>query len=110
MSKRKLEKFGLQAIQTVVNNSDVHQARESLAFAIGSRVEVVGRVMKVVTRNGQSKLFIQPFGESLTVFADCSNEVDTVGTLKRGAKVKIIGKLAAFGLHSANLSDCRLKS
>jgi hypothetical protein len=111
MRKQNLEKFGLTAIQKVVSNSDVHEARELLAFAIGSTVSVAGTVVKLVKRDGQCKLFIQPYDEPLTVFADCSNEADTVAALKikRGSRVKVIGKLEAFGLQSVNLTDCHLK-
>ena len=112
MRKQKLEKFGLAAIQKVVSNSDIHEARELLAFAIGSSVSVSGMVLKLVKRNNQCKLFIQPYDEPLTVFADCSDEAEAVTTLKikRGSRVKILGRLQSFGFQSVNLSDCRLKS
>jgi hypothetical protein len=112
MRKQKLEKFGLAAIQKVVSNSDIHEARELLAFAIGSSVSVSGTVMKLIKRNNQCKLFIQPYDEPLTVFADCPSEAETLTALKikRGSRVKLRGKLAAFGFQSVNLSDCRLRS
>jgi riboflavin synthase alpha subunit len=111
MRKLKLEKFGLAAIQKVVSNSDIHAARELLAFAIGSSVSVSGVVLKLIKRNDQCRLFIQPHGEQLTVFTDCAAETDNVASLKikRGSKVKILGKLEAFGFLSVNLTDCRLK-
>jgi hypothetical protein len=113
MRKQKIEKFGLEAVQTVLNNlgSDIEAARESLAFAIGASVDVSGTVLKLIKRDGRCKLFIAPDNAQLTVFADCSSDVQSVISrkIRKGSKVQVIGKLAAFGFQSVNLTDCRLK-
>jgi hypothetical protein len=111
MSKPKLKKFGLAAIQTVLNNSDVETARKSLAFAVGASVDVSGTVLKRIKRDNQCKLFIATDNDRLTVFADCAFGVQTVISrkIRKGSKVEICGKLESFGYQSVCLSDCRLR-
>ncbi len=113
MRKQKIEKFGLEAVQTVLSNlgSDIEAARESLAFAIGVSVDASGTVLKRIKRNNQCKLFIAPDNARLTVFADFASDVQSVikRKIRKGSKVKVSGKLQAFGALSVCLSDCRLK-
>ncbi len=112
MKKPKLEKFGLAAIQTVLTNTDVDTARKSLAFAVGAVVDVSGKVQKLVKRDGQCKLVIEP-GDvpGFVVFADCLGDVETVISrkIRKGSSVRVKGKLLTFGLSAACLSDCRLR-
>jgi hypothetical protein len=114
MKKPKLKKLGLSAIQTVLNNtnSNVEMARESLAFAIGASVDVAGRVQKVVKRDGQCKLVIEP-GDvpGFVVFADCLSDAETVtnSKIRRGSSVWVKGKFRTFGASAVCLSDCRLQ-
>ncbi len=112
MKKPKLEKFGLLSIQTVLNNTDIQTARESLAFAIGATVGACGIVQKVVKRDGACKLVIVPNDARLTVFADCSGDAETVISrkIRKKSKVSINGKLRTFGYQFVCLSDCRLKA
>ncbi len=110
MSKPKVETFGLTAIKTVLTNADIETARNSLAFAVGATVGASGIVQKVVRRNDQCKLVIQPDNVQLTVFADCLSDAETVigRKIRKKSKVSITGKLQSFGYQSVCLSDCRL--
>jgi predicted PP-loop superfamily ATPase len=111
MSKPKLKKFGLAAIQKVLSDSDIETARKSLAFAVGAVMEVSGKVLKRIKRDNQCKLFIATDNARLTVFADCASDVQTVISrkIRKGSKVEICGKLLSFGYQSVCLSDCRLQ-
>jgi ribosome-associated protein YbcJ (S4-like RNA binding protein) len=113
MSKPKIETFGLTAIQTVLSNAtDLQTARKSLAFAVGAAVDVSGKVQKVVKRNGQCKLVIEP-GDvpGFIVFADCLTDAETVrnSKIRKGSLVSVRGKFQTFGALAVNLSDCRLR-
>jgi DNA-binding GntR family transcriptional regulator len=110
MKKPKLETFGLTVIQTVLSNSDIETARQSLAFAIGATVGASGVVLKRVRRNGECKLVIAPNNVQLTVFADCQADEQTVITrkIRKRSNVSITGKLQSFGNQSVCLADCRL--
>jgi RecG-like helicase len=113
MKKPKLKKLGLSAIQQVLinTNSDVEKARESLAFAIGASVDVCGIVLKVIKRNDQCKLTITPNDTRLTIFADFSEQSDSIkeAKIRKKSKVSINGKLRSFGYQFVCLSDCVLK-
>jgi hypothetical protein len=56
----KIEKFSLQAIADDLSGSDLPSARLKLSFAVGSLLEVSGKVQKRVKREGQCKLVIEP--------------------------------------------------
>jgi hypothetical protein len=113
MKKPKIETFGLTAIQTVLSNAtDLQTARKSLAFAVGAAVDVLGKVQKVVKRNGQCRLVIEPDDESgFVVFADCLSDAEIVikRKIRKGSLVRVKGKFQAFGALAVNLSDCRLR-
>jgi RPA family protein len=110
MSKPKVGKFGLSAIQAVLSNSDIETARKSLAFAVGASVDVAGTVLKRIKRDNQCKLFIATDNDRLIVFADCKSDEQRVISrkIRKNSKVSITGKLQAFGNQSVCLSDCRL--
>jgi len=113
MKKPKLEKFGLAAIQTVLTNADIETARKSLAFAVGAAVDISGKVLKRVKREGQCKLVIEP-GASVPgfiVFADCRTDEKAVISrkIRKGSFVSIRGKFHTFGASAVCLSDCRLR-
>ena len=112
MKKPKLEKFRLAAIQTVLSNSDIETARKSLAFAVGAAVDVSGKVQKLVKREGQCKLVIEP-GDvpGFIVFADCRTDEKAVISrkIRKGSFVSIRGKFQTFGASAVCLSGCRLK-
>ena len=112
MKKPKLEKLGLAAIQTVLTNADIETARKSLAFAVGAAVDVSGKVQKLVKREGQCKLVIEP-GDvpGFIVFADCRTDEKAVISrkIRKGSFVSIRGKFQTFGASAVCLSGCRLK-
>ncbi len=112
MKKPKIETFGLAAIQAVLSNAaDLQTARKSLAFAVGAAVDVSGKVQKLVKRDGQCKLVIEPGDVSgFVVFADCLSDAETVikRKIRKGSLVSVRGKLLSFGSLAVCLSDCRL--
>ncbi len=113
MKKPKIEKFGLAAIQTILTNTDIETARKSLAFAVGAAVDISGKVQKLVKREGQCKLVIEP-GASVPgfiVFADCRTDEKAVISrkIRKGSFVSIRGKFQTFGASAVCLSDCRLR-
>jgi hypothetical protein len=76
-------------------------------------VDVSGIVQKVVKRNDQCKLVIEP-GASVSgfvVFADCRTDEKAVISrkIRKGSPVRVKGKLLTFGASAICLSDCRLK-
>jgi hypothetical protein len=113
MKKLKIEKFGLAVIQTILTNADIETARKSLAFAVGASVDISGTVQKLVKREGQCKLVIEP-GVSVpgfVVFADCRTDEKAVISrkIRKGSFVSIRGKFQTFGASAVCLSGCRLK-
>ncbi len=74
-------------------------------------MEVSGKVLKRVKREGQCKLVIEP-GDvpGFVVFADCISDAETVrnSKIRKGSSVRVKGKLQTFGAKAVCLSDCRL--
>jgi hypothetical protein len=113
MKNGTIEKFGLRAIRDALEGSDVATARGSLSELVGAVVEVSGKVLKRVKREGQCKLVIEP-GASVpgfVVFADCTSDAKTVSNskIRKGSAVRIKGKLQSFGSSAVCLTDCRLR-
>lgn len=112
MKKIEIEKFTLQTIAGAVRGSDVESVRSLLSFAVGALLDVSGRVVKVVKRDGQMKLVIEP-GELLgfVVFADCGTDAEAVISrkIRKGSAVSVKGNLQSFGWSAACLTDCRLQ-
>jgi primosomal replication protein N len=112
MGKGTVEKFGLKAIADALDGSDVLTARDRLSAVVGSAVDISGTVQKVVKRNGQCKLVIQP-GDvpGFVVFADCLSDAETVikRKIRKGSSVRVKGKFQTFGAAAVNLSGCRLR-
>ncbi len=112
MGKGTVERFGLKAITDAVRGSDVLTARDSLSELVGAAVDVSGKVQKLVKRNGQCKLVIEPDDESgFIVFADCLSDAEIVikRKIRKGSPVRVKGKFQTFGASAVNLSDCRLR-
>jgi primosomal replication protein N len=113
MKQKKIETFGLTAIQTVLSNAtDLQTARDSLVFAVGASVDVSGKVQKRVKRDGQCKLVIEPGDVSgFVVFADCLSDAETVikRKIRKGSSVRVKGKFQTFGASAVCLSDCHLR-
>jgi primosomal replication protein N len=107
----KIEKFSLQAIADAVSGSDLPSARLRLSFAVGSLLEVSGKCLKRVRREGLCRLVIEP-GDVLdfVVFADCLSDTETVikRKIRKGSLVRVKGRLQSFGAMAVCLSDCRL--
>jgi ribosome-associated protein YbcJ (S4-like RNA binding protein) len=112
MGKGTIEKFGLKAIVDALDGSDVLTARDRLSAVVGAVVDISGKVQKVVKRNGQCKLVIQP-GDvpGFVVFADCLTDAETVrnSKIRKGSSVRVKGKFQTFGASAVNLSGCRLQ-
>ena len=79
----------------------------------GAVVDISGKVQKLVKREGQCKLVIEP-GASVPgfiVFADCRTDEKAVISrkIRKGSFVSIRGKFQTFGASAVCLSDCRLR-
>jgi hypothetical protein len=107
----KIEKFSLQAIADALSGSDLPSARLKLSFAVGSVLEVSGKVLKCAKREGVCRLVIEP-GDvpGFVVFADCLADLEKVKArkIRKGSLVRVKGKLQSFGASAVCLSDCRL--
>jgi hypothetical protein len=79
MGRGKIEKLGLKTIADAVRGSDVATARDRLSAVVGAVVDVSGKVLKRVKRDGQCKLVIEP-GDvpGFVVFADCRTDEKAV--------------------------------
>jgi ribosome-associated protein YbcJ (S4-like RNA binding protein) len=112
MGKGTVEKFGLKAIVDALDGSDVATARDRLSAVVGAVVDISGKVQKVVKRDGQCKLVIQP-GDvpGFVVFADCISDAETVrnSKIRKGSSVRVKGKFQTFGALAVCLSDCSLR-
>ncbi len=112
MKKGKVEKFSILTIAETVKREGWRAANERLSFAIGSRLDVSGTVQKVVKRDGQCKLVIEPDSMSgFVVFADCLSDAENIRNhkIRKGSSVAIRGKLISFGARAACLSDGKLQ-
>jgi hypothetical protein len=111
VGKGTIEKFGLKAIADAVRGSDVLTARVALSQLVGAVVDVSGKVQKVVRRDGQCKLIIEPGNApGFVVFADCTSDAENLIKLdlRKGSSVLVRGKFQSFGARAVCLSDCRL--
>jgi hypothetical protein len=112
MGKGKFERFSLSAIADAVSGSGVLAARDSLSQLVGAAVDVSGKVLKRVKRDGQCKLVIEP-GDvpGFVVFADCTSDAEnlTKYNIRKGSLVSVRGKFQTFGASAVCLSDCRLQ-
>jgi hypothetical protein len=82
-----------------------------LSAVVGAAVDISGKVQKLVKRDGQCKLVIEP-GDvpGFVVFADCLSDAETVikRKIRKGSLVLVKGKFQTFGALAVCLSDCRL--
>ena len=84
--------------------------KSPLPFVVGAVLDVAGKVQKVVRRDGQCKLVIEPSNApSFVIFANCTSDADTVrnSKIRKGSLVAIRGKLQSYGARGICLSDCR---
>ncbi len=112
MKELTIEKFTLQTIADAAKGTDIEAVRSLLSFASGAILEVAGKVRKVVKRDNQLKLVIEP-GDvcGFIVFADCLSDAETVknAMIRKGSTVAIKGNLQSFGWSAVCLTDCRLR-
>jgi ribosome-associated protein YbcJ (S4-like RNA binding protein) len=112
MKKGTLEKFSVSAVADQIGAVGVESARSALAFALGSFLDVGGKVQKVVKREGQCKLVIElNTVPGFVIFADCPGELEKIKAqkIRTGSLVSIRGKFQTFGASAVCLSDCRLR-
>ncbi len=111
VKKGSIEKFSLKVIADAVSRDDVSRARVNLSQLVGAVLEVSGKVQKVVKREGQEKLVIEP-GDvpGFTVFADFSNQAEMLRKVKvrKGSPVTICGKFVSFGASAVCVNECKL--
>ncbi len=82
-----------------------------LPFVVGAVLDVAGKVQKVVRRDGQCKLIIEPGNApGFVVFADFSEKSETLkkAKIRKGSLVSVRGKFQSFGASAVCLSDCHL--
>jgi hypothetical protein len=111
MKKTTLEKFSVSAIAEQVGAVGVESARSALAFALGSVLDVGGKVQKVVKCDGVCRLVIESDNEPVfVIFADCPGELEKIEAhkIRRGSLASVRGRLHSFGGRAVCLSDCRL--
>ncbi len=86
--------------------------KSPLPFVVGAVLDVAGKVQKVVRRDGQCKLIIEPGNApGFVVFADFSEKSETLkkAKIRKGSLVSVRGKFQSFGASAVCLSDCRLQ-
>ena len=111
MKKTTLEKFSVLAIADQIGAVGVESARSVLAFALGSVLDVGGKVQKVVKREGQCRLVIESNTvPGFVIFADCTSDAKAVrdSKIRKGSSVSVRGKFETFGAAAVCLSDCQL--
>ncbi len=111
MKKTTLEKFSVSAIADQIGAVGVESARSVLAFALGSVLDVGGKVQKVVKRDGLCRLVIESDNApGFVIFADCLKDAENYTKLhiRKGSVVSVRGRLHSFGGRAVCLSDCRL--
>ncbi len=86
--------------------------KSPLPFVVGAVLDVAGKVQKVVKRDGQCKLIIEPGNApGFIVFADFSEKSETLkkAKIRKGSLVSVRGKFQSYGARAVCLSDCRLQ-
>lgn len=81
-------------------------------FKVGAVLKVAGKVQKVVKRDGQCKLVIEPeSAPEFVVFADCISDAETVRArkIRKGSPVSVRGEFRSYGNRAVCLSDCRIQ-
>jgi hypothetical protein len=85
--------------------------KSPLPFVVGAVLDIAGKVQKVVRRDGQCKLVIEPGNApGFIVFADFTSDADTVrnSKIRKGSLVSVRGKFQTFGAAAVCLSDCQI--
>jgi len=87
--------------------------KSPLPFVVGAVLDVAGKVQKVVRRDGQYKLVIEPGNApGFVVFADCISDAEKVKTrkIRKGSTVSVRGRLLSYGARAVCLVDCFLQN
>lgn len=112
MRKGTIEKFSLKAIAGAVSRSDLSAVRDALSGMIGAVLDASGRVQKVVKREGQCKLVIEP-GDvpGFVVYASFPGGFENLRKpkIRKGSAVSVRGRLASFGTSAICLDGCKLQ-
>ena len=90
---------------------NIQLAKSVMTFKTGAVLDVLGKVQKVVKRDGGMKLVIEPSAApGFVVFADCFGDVETIKARKvrKGSVVSVRGRFASYGAMAVCLTDCRL--
>jgi hypothetical protein len=106
----KLEKSDTSENETNIRKN-ITLVKSPLMFQVGAVLDITGKVQKVVKRDGQCKLIIEPCNApGFAVFADCTTEAEKIreSKIRKGSLVAIRGKLQSYGARGICLSDCRL--
>jgi hypothetical protein len=88
------------------------QIKSVLPFKVGAVLDIAGKVQKVVRRDGECKLVIEPGNApGFIVFADCPGELEKIKAqkIRKSLLVSVRGRLYSFGGRAVCLSDCRLR-
>jgi hypothetical protein len=76
------------------------QIKSVLPFKVGAVLDIAGKVQKVVKRDGQFKLVIEP-GDvpGFVVFADFISDAEIVrdSKIRKGSSVSVRGKFQSYG-------------
>ncbi len=86
--------------------------KSPLPFVVGAVLDIAGKVQKVVRRDGQCKLVIEPGNApGFVVFADFTSDAEKLRNAKvrKGSSVTIQGKLQSYGSRAVCLSECKLE-
>jgi hypothetical protein len=86
--------------------------KSPLLFVVGAVLDVTGKVQKVVKRDGQCKLVIEPGNApGFVVFADCTSDAEnfTKFHIRKGSLVLVRGKFQSYGSRAVCLSECKLE-
>ncbi len=90
----------------------IHLVKSPLPFVVGAVLDVAGKVQKVVRRDGQCKLIVEPGNApGFVVFADCPGELENLTKLniRKGSLVSVRGKFLSYGARAVCLSECKLE-
>ena len=106
-----MQEYNLEKPRRIYNYQPL--VKSPLPFVVGAVLDVAGKVQKVVRRDGQYKLVIEPGNApGFVVFADCTSDAENLTKLdlRKGSSVTIRGKLQSYGSRAVCLVDCFLQN
>lgn len=114
MKGKNQKNITLEEIRNTLDEfKEITDAREKLSVAVGAKMEIVGKVEKVIKRHGGLRFFVQPHGEKpLMIFAEISPEWEIARAemlkLRKGSEISLVGGLQSFGTGAVCLNECSL--